>query len=74
MKSSVHIARKCLHTVYIPTAYQKVIWWNTLDLRRLNTRQFGYLKNKALQEARRMVDNYAAIHMPGEPGSITINE
>ena len=56
------------------TDAEKIIWWGTVDLQRLNKRVAGTLKGNALKKAEKIVDKYGMINMSGEYGSIEVNE
>jgi hypothetical protein len=52
----------------------KMLFWNTVDADRLNKRQFGFLKGKALRKAESIVDRYGVINISGVYGSIEIDQ
>jgi hypothetical protein len=53
---------------------EKFLFWNTVDLKRLNDRVYGTLKGNALIKARQLVNREGGISTSGEYGSIEINE
>jgi hypothetical protein len=54
---------------------EKIIWFESAGLPsdRLNKRQFGYLKGKALTKAQKIVNENGGINTSGEYGSISIS-
>jgi hypothetical protein len=52
----------------------KMVFWNSVEPNRLNKRQLGYLKGKALRKAERIVDKNGGINISGEYGSIEVDE
>ena len=48
------------------TDAEKIIWWGTVDLQRLNKRVAGTLKGNALKKAEKIVDKYWMINMSDE--------
>jgi hypothetical protein len=52
----------------------KMFFWNNVSNERLNKRQSGTLKGKALRKAEKIVDTHGAINMSGIYGSIEIDE
>ena len=62
----------------MPTNKDEIdIWWETViveNKERLTKRQLGYLKGKALQRAKRLVEKNKDINTRGEYGSIEVDE
>jgi hypothetical protein len=52
----------------------KMLFWNNVNLDRLNKREYGELKGKALSKAERIVNKYGGINISGQYGSIEIDE
>lgn len=48
------------------TDAEKIIWWDNVDLQRLNKRVAGTLKGNAFKKAEKIVDKYWMINMSGE--------
>jgi hypothetical protein len=53
---------------------EKFLFWNTVDLKRLNERDYGTLRGNALIKARQLVNREGRINISGEYGSIKISE
>jgi len=53
---------------------ERVAWWNVVNPDRLNKREYGTLKGKALKKAQRLVNSLGSIFTSGEYGSISISE
>ena len=52
----------------------KILFWNSVDLDRLNKREYGELKGKALRKAERIVNKFGGINISGQYDSIEIDE
>jgi hypothetical protein len=62
-------------TLPMPThEAEKFLFFNTVDLKRLNDREYGSLKGKALEKAKRLVNNKGGINMSGEYGSMETSD
>ena len=53
---------------------RKKIWWDNVDLARINNTKYGTLSGNALKKARRIVNQNGGINISGEYGSIEIDE
>ena len=56
------------------TDTEKLVWWNSVDPGRLNNRLYGTLKGQALKKAEKLVNENGGINIPGEYGSLEIDE
>jgi len=52
----------------------KIMFWNTVQAERLNSRQPGHLRGRALQKAEKIVNKFGSITTSGEYGSIEIDQ
>ena len=67
MKRMILMALKPDIQILTPnTDAEKIIWWGTVDLQRLNKRVAGTLKGNALKKAEKIVDKYWMINMSDE--------
>jgi hypothetical protein len=56
------------------TDTEKLVWWNSVDPGRINNRLYGTLKGQALKKAEKLVNENGGINIPGEYGSLEIDE
>ena len=70
----IRAAKPQLQTIMPNDDVGKMLFWNSVDLDRLNKRQYGELKGKALRKAERIVNKFVGINISGQYGSISIDE
>jgi len=51
----------------------KLLFWNSVSSDRLNNRQPGHLRGRALKKAEKIVNKFGSITTSGEYGSIEID-
>jgi len=70
----IRAARPDIQSPMPNTDSEKIAWWDSVSLERLNKRTWGHLKGRALQKAKRIVDKNGSISTSGEYGSIEVDE
>jgi hypothetical protein len=71
---TIRAAKPIDQTLVMPNDAGKYIFWNNVNLDRVNKRQYGSLKGNGLRKAQKIVDKYGTINISGHYGSIEIDE
>ena len=74
MNGQIKAANSETQTLIPNKLYEKTAYLKSVDWFRINKRQFGELKGKALLKAEMIIDKYGGINIQGDYGSIEIDE